>query len=149
MLVTTLCWWFYDSDLLKMLATESLSWRFCSLCWWIFQCVNLSLESRGGKDEIVESIQNEPILNLISKFFLATDSVVIIWIALCEYEYDVVFGKKWSYSYFTHIKIRVDTTLYQYDLICKRPEKIQWGRIPCLLVFFGPLVLCCFVKCIV
>ena len=68
-------------------------------------------------------------------FFLATTSIVIIWIALYEYKYYVVFGEKWSYSYFSRIKIRVDTTLYQYDLVCIRPEKIKWGRISYLLVF--------------
>ena len=46
-------------------------------------------------------------------------------VSLYEYEYDVVFRKKLSYSYFTRIKIRVYTTLYQYDLVCIRPEKIQ------------------------
>ena len=39
MLVTTWCWWFYDSDRFKMLVTESLCWRLFSLCWWFSQCI--------------------------------------------------------------------------------------------------------------
>ena len=39
MLLTTLCWWFYDGDRFKMLVTESLCWRLFSLCWWFFQCI--------------------------------------------------------------------------------------------------------------
>lgn len=51
-----------------------------------------------------------------------------------EYEYEVVFGQKRSYSYCTCIKIRVDTTLYKYDLVWIRAEKIQQGRISYILV---------------
>ena len=39
MLVTTLCWWFYDGDRFKMSVTESLCWRLFPLCWWFFQCI--------------------------------------------------------------------------------------------------------------
>ena len=38
MLVTTLCWWFYDGYRF-MLLTESLCWQIFSLCWWFFQCI--------------------------------------------------------------------------------------------------------------
>ena len=39
MLVTSLCWWFYESDWFQMLVEESLCWRIFSLCCWFFQCI--------------------------------------------------------------------------------------------------------------
>ena len=39
MLVTSLCWWLYDSDWFEMLVAESLCWRLFSWCWWFSQCI--------------------------------------------------------------------------------------------------------------
>ena len=39
MLVTSLCWWLYDSDRFEILVAELLCWRLFSLCWWFFQCI--------------------------------------------------------------------------------------------------------------
>ena len=103
-------------------------WQECGQFW----CQMVSI-IRGKVTLFLTSIRFYHLVNHM--FLLATDSVIIIWIALYEYDYDVVFRKKLSYSYFTRIKIRVDTTLYQYDLVCIRPEKIKWGRISYLLVF--------------
>ena len=39
MLVTMLCWWFYNGDRFKMAVTESICWRLFSFCCWFFQCI--------------------------------------------------------------------------------------------------------------
>ena len=39
MLVTSLCWWLYDSDWFERLVAKSLCWRLFPLCWWFFQCM--------------------------------------------------------------------------------------------------------------
>ena len=65
-----------------------------------------------------------------------TDSVII---PLYEYKYDVVLGKKRLSWYFTRAKIRIDTTLYKYDLKCLRREKynkVVSPRIRSILFFF-------------
>ena len=70
MLVTTLCWWFYDGDRLKMLVTESLCWRLLSLCWWFSQCIksvtNIKLitNSNLSPKHLVTNIRHQHRCNL-------------------------------------------------------------------------------------
>ena len=39
MLVTSFCWWLYDSDWFGMMVAESLCLRLFSLYWWFSQCM--------------------------------------------------------------------------------------------------------------
>ena len=78
MLVTTLCWWFYDGDRFKMLVTESLCWRLFSLCWWFFQCIkSVTNILNVSPTHFVSNIRHQHRCHLISIDKSLFDKIII------------------------------------------------------------------------
>ena len=116
-------------------STVELLLQFCISCAYTlsaFDITRVSIISNLSFSDIIFGhisvrVLKRPRRGIKINVFLC-DRSVLVGIRRCIW-------LKWSYSYFTRIKIRVDTTLYQYDLVCILPEKIKWGRISYLLVF--------------